>query len=245
MSIDILIPCNNPNKSLLKSVISLQGIKEINKIIIINDTFFMDQFIYKYIKENFNKISIIENKYSPGIAGALNSGLDFSTSRYIARIDSGDLCLIKDRFKFIINLLEKKGKVDIICTGIIDQNKCKITPKFNFINGILTPFSRVPHPTWVIKRKSIKCKYNEKLIRFEDYGFLIENNFKIIELKQFDIVYDTKTLLNRNFEIIVSIKKVLYFIRKANFHILAIFTGLSYLILRIIRLLISRKKIIF
>ena len=243
MNIDVLIPCKNPKENLLGTINSLDKISEINKIFIIDDYSINNESTYNFIENNFKKVIVIKNIYKKGISGALNTGLNFSKSKYIARIDCGDICISKNRFKKILKVFVMDNKIDLVCTGIIGKNDIKLKPRIIKSNGILSPFSRVPHPTWIFKKDSIKFKYNERFVRFEDYAFLIENNLRIFILNQFDILYETETLLNRKLEIEVALKKVYFFIKKAHFHFSAIFIGLFYLVLRLTRLMVSRVKI--
>ena len=90
MFIDILIPSKNPDENLLKTVDSLSNIEEIKHIIIIDDSENPNNKTYKKIKKKHNKIILLKN-YNPGISGALNTGIEFSNSKFLARIDSGDI----------------------------------------------------------------------------------------------------------------------------------------------------------
>ena len=127
MFIDILIPSKNPDENLLKTVDSLSNIEEIKHIIIIDDSENPNNKTYKKIKKKHNKIILLKN-YNPGISGALNTGIDFSNSKFLARIDSGDICLDKNRFKKIINIFENKITIDLVCSGIINNKNKKIKP---------------------------------------------------------------------------------------------------------------------
>ena len=123
MSIDVLIPSKNPNKNLIKTIKSINDIEEIKKIIIIDDSHNLNDDIYKQIKNNYKKIFILDNNYSKGISGALNTGIKFSSSKFISRIDSGDICLDKGRFKKILKLFEQRIDVDLICSGLKKRKK--------------------------------------------------------------------------------------------------------------------------
>ena len=244
MYIDIILPCLNPNIGLIKTLESLEDIKEINKIIIIDD--FSIKGI-EFFKESLKYRNVIlkKNIFKPGIVGALNSGINFSDSNFIGRIDCGDICLDKNRFRKIMEIFKTRNSTDLLCSGIINERGKKVKPNFYFLNSTILPFSRVPHPTWVFRKSSIKKTYNETCFRFEDYAFLIDNKFKIYALDQYDISYDTKEKMNRYVEIKVSIKKSLYYIKNSKVKIISFFIGTIYAFLRIIRIFVSNKKIIF
>lgn len=244
MFIDIIIPCKNPDHRLINTIDSIIKIKEISNIIIINDYSFAGQKEFNKA-ESFEKVTIYKNIFKKGISGALNTGIHFSKNNLISRIDCGDICLVKNRFNRIIQIFEDNKDIELVCSGLINDDNKIIKPKLFFLGNTLTPFSKVPHPTWVFKKNALKINYNSKNIRFEDYAFLVENNFNIFIHDCIDIKYDTKENLKRLSEIRVSISKTLFFIKNTKNKYIAFFIGLTYIFLRITRLLITTKKIIF
>ena len=245
MSLDILIPSKKPNNNLLKTIESINNIEEIQNIIIVDDTNDLNKFIYKSIKKKYKKITLLKNKYLSGISGALNTGLEFSKSEFIGRIDSGDICLDKKRFKKILNLFNKRNDIDLICSGLVNNKNQKIKPLCIYIKEKLSPFSRVPHPTWVMRKDSIIKNYKHNCIRFEDYAFLLDNRLKILTLNQFDLLYDTSDNLSRITELKTAFLKTKFFLGKSEKDFISLTTAFFYLILRTIRLILSSKKIIF
>jgi len=245
MSLDILIPSKKPNNNLVKTIESINNIDEIQNIFIIDDTNDLNNKIYRSLKKKYKKIILLNNIHLSGISGALNTGIEFSKSEFIGRIDSGDICLDKKRFKEILNLFKKRTDIDLICSGIVNNKNQKITARCIYIKAILSPFSRVPHPTWVIRKSSINEKYKHHCTRFEDYAFLLDNELKILTLNQFDLLYDTSDNLSRATELRTSFLKTKFFLRKSEKDLNSLFTAFFYLILRTIRLIISSKKIIF
>ena len=245
MSLDILIPSKKPNNNLLKTIESINNIEEIDNIIIVDDSNDLNNEIYKSIKKKYKKIILLNNKYISGISGALNTGLESSKSELIGRIDSGDICLDKKRFKKILNLFKKRIDIDLICSGLINNNNQKIKPVCIYIKEKLSPFSRVPHPTWVMRKSSLKSKYKDNCIRFEDYAFLLDNQLKILILNQFDLLYDTSDNLSRKTELKTTFAKTQFFFKKSEKDFYSLTTAIFYLIFRTIRLILSSKKIIF
>ena len=244
MKIDIIIPCKNPTKGLFLTIKSIYEIEEIKNIFIINDNSNIGNDIFER-STSYNKVILKKNLYKEGISGALNTGLYYSKSKLMGRIDSGDICIDKRRFRKIIEIFNKNKKIDLVCSGLIGSFNKKILPRIYFHSGIISPFSRIPHPTWVFKKESIKHPYEYKNLRFEDYTFILKNKFTIYAHNEIDIRYETLSKLNRLQEIKVSFFKSLFFCKYSNYDLIAIFIGILYLILRIIRLLISDRKIVF
>ena len=243
MNIDIIIPCKNPDKKLLDTIRSIYQIEEICNIFIIND-YSTRGLLYFKKASLYSKVIIEKNIYTKGISGALNTGIIYTKNNFIGRIDSGDLCLDKARFKKIIKIFLKNDLIDLVCSGMIGKYKKKINPNLIFANKVLSPFSKIPHPTWVIKKSSIKYLYRDNCTRFEDYVFLLDNKFNITQLEQNDIYYDTDENLNRIFEIKVAISKSLYFISYSKNKLINTPIALLYIVLRFIRLVITNKKVI-
>ena len=89
--------------------------------------------------------------------------------------------------------------------------------KLSYFNNIPTPFIRVPHPTWVLKKSSIKHLYREYNVpRFEDYAFLLDNSPFIRH--EIDTFYDTHTNLNFGSELHVAFRKSQFFIFQLALH---------------------------
>ena len=242
MYIDIIIPCKDPNYELISTIKSILKVNQIKNILVIDDFSKKGNDIFHKVSK-LEKVNIKKNIFQKGISGALNSGIHFSKNELIGRIDSGDICLKSERFEKIIKIFEQNKKIDLVCSGLIEENNKIIIPKIYVLRNTLTPFSRIPHPTWVFKKNKIKYKYKNECFRFEDYAFLLDNKFNIYILNQNDIKYENNSRLNRIQEMKVTYFKTNYFIRKSQNKISAFCLGLIYLLLRIIRLIISSKKI--
>ena len=88
MSLSIIIPCKNEEKTILKTFLKLKKkIKfKIKKFeIILIDDFSIDNTlgILKNISKQNKNIKVIKNKYK-GLGGAINLGIKFSKNKYIA-----------------------------------------------------------------------------------------------------------------------------------------------------------------
>ena len=238
----MLIPVFNAGDQIFKTLKSLENIKEIGEIIIIND---YSNKINKKILDTISikKVRVIDNKYFKGISGALNSGIEASLFEYIARIDSGDICKDKKRFQKIIEIFSSNNEFNLICSSLItDKNKI-LNPRLHYVSEVLSPFTRVPHPTWVFKRELIKHQYRSDVFRFEDYAFLVENKAKIFILSSVDTYYNNETKMHIRDEIKLTFNKTFFFLSKSKNNFQSYLVSFLYIFLRSIRLAISRKKI--
>lgn len=99
--IDILISSRNDSpKELLSTLQSLQGLdKKLDyKVILVNDSEedFDMSIVPHFLK---NKIKIVKVDFPKGLAAALNYGIAFCESKYVARIDQGDVSS-HERYEF-------------------------------------------------------------------------------------------------------------------------------------------------
>ena len=175
-SYSFLIPCNNPSIELLSTILSIRAQLDL-EIIIVLDYVSKDN-IFLSALSCISNLRIVQNSRSPGISGALNSGILNCSSDYIIRIDSGDILLSG----YINSLVAhaQSHSADLTAFSILVSGSSKVysmSPRTFYLNTILTPFSRVPHPTWIIRRSSISYLYRESPIakRCEDYIFLLDN----------------------------------------------------------------------
>src|SRR5690606_9473158 len=94
----VLIPCYNNTVGLIKSLHSIHYNKGPYLILIIDDgstqPVSINQLPEQY--QNSNTIKILTFTVNEGIASALNHGLhwinDYVNTKYIARLDCGDIC---------------------------------------------------------------------------------------------------------------------------------------------------------
>ena len=241
--ISMLIPVFNPGYEIIETLKSLEDIEEIGEIIIINDySNQSNNSILRSIKKE--KVIVIDNYLVKGISGALNSGIKYSLYKYIARIDCGDICKDKKRFKKILKIFSSDKDLNLVCSSLITKGSKKVHPRLHYVCGVLSPFSRVPHPTWVFKKDFIKFEYRYDTYRFEDYAFLVENKAKIFILDSADVFYETTSKMLINEEIKLTFKKALFFYSKNKNKFQSYMIVFLYILLRLIRLAISREKVI-
>lgn len=115
VDISIIMPVYNCGEFLKTQIDSLlmQSFKEF-ELIIINDgsTDHTLAIVNDFLSKD-DRIKLVNNEYSKGIAGALNTGLKYACGKYIARADGDDINH-SERLKVQYNFLEDHPEIDII-----------------------------------------------------------------------------------------------------------------------------------
>ena len=119
----------------------------------------------------------------------------------------------------------------------------KITPKIIKRLNYISPFSVMPHPTWVLKRSSINFYYNQNDHRCEDFGFIFRNKFDVRVIEKTVTQYDVDNKLFYLSEIKAAYSKMMIGIR-GNKNGFTILEFVLYFVLRCIRLTITTKKVV-
>lgn len=202
--IDIIITTYNENEKYLteclESILN-QTYKEFKLILVCEPNEHNLTLLEKY-KSGDNRIKLIINKSKQGFVKSLNIGLDNSNSKYIARMDSDDICEY-DRLEKQMKFMEDNPEIDVLggSMTLIDKNSKPyeqriyktihkdIKKAFCFSNSIA-------HPTVMMKR-SIFDKYNgynEEFVFSEDLELwfrLLVNGCVFSNLKDNLIKYRT------------------------------------------------------
>ncbi len=112
------MPLYNGEKYLSEAIESVlnQSYKDFELIIIDDASTDSSKEIALSYQKNDGRIKVTENKYEKGLAGALNTGIDASSSDYIARTDADDINKI-DRLETQLKFLEKNKDIDIVGGG--------------------------------------------------------------------------------------------------------------------------------
>jgi glycosyltransferase involved in cell wall biosynthesis len=140
-----------------------------------------------------NKIKIISSK-SPGISSALNAGLNYCKSPYVARLDSDDL-MQPQRLKEQKLFLDNHRKIDCVGSQIIKINADNVAIGRSYLPEIPTEISNVlpfrnciAHPS-VMFRKNAVTKiggYRTEFDGCEDYDLWLRmdkgNNLKNLDM---------------------------------------------------------------
>lgn len=130
--LSVIMPVHNGSSYLVDSIKSVLIQNYSNfELIIINDG--STDNSEKIIKEfNDERIKLISNKKKSGIVYSLNKGLNISRGKFIARMDSDDICT-KNRFMSQVNFLLKNQEIGL-CSGHILKidSSGKVLSKVNF-----------------------------------------------------------------------------------------------------------------
>lgn len=192
--ISVIMACFNSEKFIGHTISSVlnQTFKNF-EFIIINDgsTDNTLTIIESYAKVD-NRIQVI-NQSNSGLANALNKGINESRGKYIARIDSDDICE-KNRFEIQYNFLEKNPDYVLVGSAVnyIDVNGIYLGRSFPILNNkliskALNYYCPIAHPTVMMRRKMLLevGGYNEIInSQFEDHflWFLLKEKGKLKNL---------------------------------------------------------------
>lgn len=244
MKLSVLIPTNNVSNNTIKTVSSIKFHDIMFEILVVIDS------VSNIDEEAYNKlfkishVKIIKNNSRSGIAETLNCGLVHATGEYILRLDDGDINLRSD----LTEELERLKSCDLLCASMLVKDERRqsvivVTPRIIYRAGRLSPFSRVPHPTWIFKRDNVKTLYQSNDHRCEDFGFLVRNSFKIDYVERLAIQYDVCNKLNYVSELksIFCKWKICY--KSFSIHWIMI-ECTFYALVRLIRLSITTRKVI-
>lgn len=235
--VSYLIPVKNPQSDLINTLKSIDY-NYCREVIIIDDYSTKNTHEFDYARSLNEKIFVYKNQNEPGIAHALNFGLKRIKGEFVARLDNGDLNL-KNRIEIQMQML--KDGADIAINGMLLLDGGKIIPSNVVVSNKVNLFSCLPHPTWLINRKSIKKQYCTTSYRCEDFTFLIENNFKIVTSSKPVVIYDNRTKIKLVIEIKTALSKSYHFLKNRGFITLPLI--FFYLVLRTFRILFFKVKV--
>jgi glycosyltransferase involved in cell wall biosynthesis len=146
-----------------------------------------DEKEYNYIKKTYKdkRIRLFLNKENRGLAFSLNKAINFSTGKYIARMDSDDISNKTRIEKQLLFLLD--NNLDICGTNAIrfgEENKRKFTFFYNEdeIKIQLLYRATLIHPTVLGKKEVFEnYNYNEKFKYSQDFELWnrIKKNYRI------------------------------------------------------------------
>ena len=190
--VTILLSVYNGEKHLSESIDSLlfQTYKNI-EILIIDDNSNDATFdICKKYEESFNNIKVFKNLKNLGLTKSLNFLIEHSSGTYLARQDADDISevtRIEKQIKFM-----NKYKLDACTTRAYVMKQNKVTPNKSvympkkLVMRFKNPFI---HGSLMIKKTSILevGKYNEKFYYSQDYKLmydLIEKGYKVKIIKK-------------------------------------------------------------
>ncbi|GDX62476.1 hypothetical protein LBMAG34_0100 [Candidatus Saccharibacteria bacterium] len=172
--ISVIMPVYNSEKYLAESIESIlkQSYKNF-ELIIINDGSSDESLniINKYNKKD--KRIVVINQNNRGIVESLNTAIEKSRGKFIARMDSDDICVI-DRFKEQVSFLENNNKVGLVAgwVKLIDEDGKDLAHEWaedrkaqteEEIKAMMTKTNCVAHPTVMVRTELMKkYKYREQ-----------------------------------------------------------------------------------
>lgn len=195
IELTVLIPTNNLSMNTINTAKSINFDDVIYEILVVIDSFAEINFDSLDKIKLIKTVRVIHSYGERGIAETLNHGILSSRGKFILRIDDGDLNSRSD----LSEELELLKNFDLVCAPMVskDNKTAKlITPLLIYRTGRLSPFSRVPHPTWVFKKNCVKFLYQSRDHRCEDFGFIVRNKLNVGYVDKVAIEYDALNKLN-------------------------------------------------
>ena len=200
--ISVIMPSYNTPYEYLRSAVDSIRNQSYDRfeLLIIDDgsTEYNDTNVWNNIIDGDSRIRIIKNTHKKGVAGALNTGIDSASGKYIIRMDADDISM-PDRLMCQVDYLENHPETDLLagyikCFGATNKiEKSEIDDVA--IKTTLLFQSGIAHPTVCLRKETIdrfNLRYDED-IQSEDYDLWIKcaqiANFKFSTLPQIVLNY--------------------------------------------------------
>jgi glycosyltransferase involved in cell wall biosynthesis len=176
--LSVLLPVYNAGRYLREAIDSvLQQSFTGFELLLVNDgsTDGSEEIILSY---NDPRIVYIKNERNSGLIFSLNRGIDAAKGKYIARMDSDDICL-PQRFEKQLSRIEATGAAVVACTVIMidasgslmapwTDDRNTVTPES--IRAFLPKDNCIAHPSVMMEAKMLKAyRYNPEQREAEDY----------------------------------------------------------------------------
>ncbi len=184
VTVSIILPSYNAGSSLLLAVKSLIKQSFENWELLLIDDGSNDNSIEAIRLLNDQRIKIFQDYQNKGLAIRLNQGIELSRGRYIARMDSDDICF-PNRLKRQVEFLNDHPNVDLVSSKAIvftkiDYKLIGVLPFLEFHKDlVMRPWKSIcmPHPTWMGKKSWFeRFKYKlPETIRAEDQELLLRS----------------------------------------------------------------------
>jgi glycosyltransferase involved in cell wall biosynthesis len=176
MTVEVLLPVRAPAPWLVPALQSIAGqtLPPENVIICLHGS--TDFQIEKALKGVRLPVRILQVPVSRNLSEVLNLGLGISTARYVARMDSDDICL-PSRFEEQWSFLEANPNCAVLGTGadIIDENGCLVGQRPGLSQGQTRARLRwrnaLIHSSVMMRRETVVSLggYSPDAERAEDY----------------------------------------------------------------------------
>jgi glycosyltransferase involved in cell wall biosynthesis len=178
--VTVLMLAYNAEKFVGESIESIlnQTFTDFEFVIVYDESPDNTDAILKSYAEKDSRIRLVKNRYSKGIPGASNTGLEEAKGEYIARMDSDDISL-PTRLEKEVRFLDEHPEFGVVGSWVelIGQNKgtvWKLQTDPEFIKATMLFYGAIANPTSVI-RKSIldKYKFTYKDVPAEDFDLFV------------------------------------------------------------------------
>lgn len=162
--LSVLMPVKNGGEHILAAVRStLRAMPNSSELLVIDDGS-TDDTLVKLTEVSDDRLRLEVNPGEPGIANALNHGIQVSNGAYIARMDSDDICF-PWRFSLQLLVMTKSERLDFLFSTAIVFGK-PISPYFvlpqlplgmknSTFKQALTQWNPAVHPTMLARRAAV------------------------------------------------------------------------------------------
>jgi glycosyltransferase involved in cell wall biosynthesis len=173
--LDIVMTTFNEDKTLLKrslDSIMQQTYTDFQLILVLEPNDTNTCFIDEYALNN-KQIVVIKNKQKLGFVASLNKGVKSSTAKYIARLDTDDVCH-PERLSKQVQYLEENHDVDVLGAWVTYDDTSPVVRQYpehhNNIKDSFLLSNAIAHPVVVLKRELFKKfgYYDELFVYSED-----------------------------------------------------------------------------
>lgn len=217
--ISVIMSVYNDENNLAFAIESIlnQSYKDFEFIIINDSSNDNSKNIILDFQKKDKRIVYLENQKNEGLAKSLNKAISISKGKFIARMDSDDICMM-DRFKIQIEFLENNTDIDVLGTGaiLIDKENKKIgnvlMPRTDKeIKKVLIYKNSIIHPSVIIKKYVLieLGGYNPSFLKAQDLDLwvrLANNGKNFYNLQEYLINY--RVDLNKSYSTIIKGFKV-------------------------------------
>ncbi|MEM0994242.1 MAG: glycosyltransferase family 2 protein [Bacteroidota bacterium] len=180
--ISILTPAYNREKYIGEAIesVQIQAVKDWEMIIIDDGSTDQTVEIVKAYQAKDQRIILLQNPKNMGISATRNHGLKQVKGKYIAMLDSDDVCLPK-RFEQQIPFLESHPEVGVLGAWAehIGTSNHQFTPEQNDAQLRARSLYRCPmvHSSTIIRTAIVQAenlRYNEQYPASNDYDFWVQ-----------------------------------------------------------------------
>jgi glycosyltransferase involved in cell wall biosynthesis len=193
MKVTVLIAFYNSENLILETLQSILDQSYSNyEIVLVNDDS-KDRtidIVNSFLKGRC-KYKILDNQYNKGIPGTLNTGIEGSSSEYIALIDHDDIALAS-RLEKQVSFLDKNQDIGVCGSFMQEFGHSNSTWRYPANHEAIKPLiliqSPLANPTAMFRKELIETngiKFNDEYQYSQDYAFWLElidkTKFSIIE----------------------------------------------------------------